>query len=84
MRKIRIRKTPNTDTFHAVSVLKGASINPFLANVPILYALETPENQRLWNGFRDWIVSEWMKSLEINLFFKLQIYLQWDCHNENR
>ena len=40
--KIRTRKTPNTDTFHAVSMLQ---LNPFLANVPILYPLKT-ENQR--------------------------------------
>ena len=27
-------------------------INPFLANVPILYALKTPENQRFSGVFR--------------------------------
>ena len=32
------------------NVFKGYefSINPFLANVPILYPLKTPENQRLY------------------------------------
>ena len=45
MRKIRTRITLNTDTFHAVS------INPFLANLPILYPLKAPENTKSFQLF---------------------------------
>ena len=39
------------------------SVNPFLANVPILNSLETPENQwfsGVFMGFKMEILAEWV------------------------
>ena len=51
------------------------ALNPFLANVPILYPLKTPENQRFFGVFRRYKMGTPAGNKLINvIIFKLEIY----------
>ena len=70
-RKIRNRKNPNTDIFH------------FFGNVPILYCLKTPENQRFSDVFREHRIADLARDGLIFVYFvltcwRLQLWWLWN------
>ena len=70
--KIHTRKTPTTDTFHAVILArKYFSINRCMANVPILHPLKTPENKRFSGDFRGnkigTLVKKWVNTTKTTI-----------------
>ena len=61
-RKHRISGCGHGNTSHHSTVYELNKVNPFLANVPILYPRKTPENQRFSGVFRRYKMGKFVRN----------------------
>ena len=66
---------PVSVLFHASKIFVRIVFNPFLANIPILYHLKTPENQRFSGVFRGYKMETLARNgLTKRIFFQIKVF----------